>query len=1516
MSDHSVSSEDIIRLLSCLIQDDLITRDATDVDMVIVLTGQIHIHIRILLELGYDLAGRIDDQVHIVACGYHIAQDQDGIVDGIGGTAGVLALDQHVGDLAPDVSVALHGDESIALSLGEETVIGFDLRKLSDHNGESVQLIDRSGGIVGSTDLPCPSDSELICPQLSAGGRIECAAVQPDINDAFGNILLDLVIDAGYYRGSQGDITVLLGDDGQSGDLVIVDHRDIVDIEAGSGLLAVDYDDLVQGHVHTGAVTDDHIGQETVVIDGESILICLHRAIARSGRKDQIAQCLEQLIEISVSSGDRSRCLTDVGIDAQGTAVIVIQPTESDLAVNNGTNISRGLEPVIVQTGIVDISVLVDIHETAGRTAANVEGTVQDHIADDLQRGTGDSILTSVIRQTEGEDLYDPLGSGIGAGLCGTFNDAAAVDIGRARDDGDRLTGEVCILRYIDLADHSIAAVRGIDTDIGPCDGRAGGTFDGSAGRSGIVHLGSLGLDRQGIDTAQEHIVQIDDLLIVHGVDIGEGLCLGARRTGNRVRGGSELLDDVGIDDSDLTVDVSLCIGSGHIRTQRDIGGDLDSHIRLAAVATRKALQVTVRVSDGLGGIGGLDCQRTEESSNSRRLTDSDLGGAGLLHICLRALARKDETAARHIQVRIHVGFRGVAAQDAQIAVAGYQSGVIAHRNELLTVPGQVDPGRAVLTEADILRIDDAVQIHIGIGLQGHIALCLRIGARTNGYGALLVDGHADLGLTAGDSTDGRVVDLGIALDLVLGLDLQVPACKDLTVQIGLRGLVIHIVEELISADADKRDRSILVGLGEHLRIGLGIDIHITDGLDIHTGADAGLSGIASDRGMGLNILAVYAGECVGRHLRLGNHLSTGSKGLDADTVRTDDCTVPDSCGSGHTLDLCVGMDHIQRSQAGSSIIGFGLCGHRGTVSLCQHRNDAGHIDGHIAADMGIVLHLGIGIRPVCSTCDKAHIRAAIAAQFGRSTAVIHPGYHRHITGRGDRPLAFDVCALGHIQIGLCQVDTDTDTADGYFLAVHIRVGEAVASVDQDIDITGDDDTAAPDTAGCGSSGGSHGSVDLTADSFRGEAACGLTGLCNGLRTEIHIDIDAVNIDLCIGAVKVRVIAACCFRIHDHDTQVGTVGLEGTAGVMGLGIADSTGEDTELTAGIVLAAEVSTGNECIVYRGDCRVSGIRIDVGTTDTNISGLQLRLSTLRTVIIEPCDDFGLMGRVHRASGDGCGLLRGNGSVHIADQEVAAADCDSRSLDGREGGRRGIRIDPNALVGAGKLSGSDDITVGDRCLIDHAGIGIGHVYRTGRKGKAGLGLLSNSLRGSRHIAADIDRIRLDDRAITDSRREQAVSIGIHMDRAHIDKTDRSTCSLGMRLGIALRVILDGHGGRFDMSIGCGSLTEDTVTAAHLCRDHIDGTAVNGCGDGTGSRTAQNSLGALVRPVIELAVHGNRGSFDTGIIQLCLLLSVHGGRQHIDHCTCQRNIALSRHFRLRHGGTISEDGDIGSLDG
>ena len=124
MLDSAVGGEHIVRInivtVFIHILDDGIRGNFACIHQIVAVSGQVHIHIGVALELCHHLAGGLDGQVHLTGFGGDLAQRQLGIIDLIGLALRVLAVHEDVLEICPDVARGLHGDKGIPFGLGDE----------------------------------------------------------------------------------------------------------------------------------------------------------------------------------------------------------------------------------------------------------------------------------------------------------------------------------------------------------------------------------------------------------------------------------------------------------------------------------------------------------------------------------------------------------------------------------------------------------------------------------------------------------------------------------------------------------------------------------------------------------------------------------------------------------------------------------------------------------------------------------------------------------------------------------------------------------------------------------------------------------------------------------------------------------------------------------------------------------------------------------------------------------------------------------------------------------------------------------------------------------------------------------------------------------------------------------------------------------------------------------------------------------------------------------------------------
>ena len=176
-------------------------------------------------------------------------------------------------------------------------------------------------------------------------------------------------------------------------------------------------------------------------------------------------------------------------------------------------------------------------------------------------------------------------------------------------------------------------------------------------------------------------------------------------------------------------------------------------------------------------------------------------GFAGLHHSGLGALASVNDATAVHVKVGVHIRQAVVTAEDFQITVAGRESRVLADGNALAAGPLHADACLAIRFQAHTGGVDDSVEIHMGVGLQGDVVSGFRVRALAHGHRAVLAHVHGHTVCTAGDGANAGAVQPGVGFHLVIGLNKKIVARKHLAVQICAGGLFIHRVVEFISAN-------------------------------------------------------------------------------------------------------------------------------------------------------------------------------------------------------------------------------------------------------------------------------------------------------------------------------------------------------------------------------------------------------------------------------------------------------------------------------------------------------------------------------------------------------------------------------------------------------------------------------------------------------------------------------------------------------------------------------------------
>ena len=1474
MLDGAVGREDIVGIgivaVFVHILDEGILGDAAGFG-VIAAAGLEHIQISVVLKLGHHLARGLNSQFHLTGRGVDLAQGQLGILDFVGPALRVLAVHEHMSEVGPDVAHGLQGDIGVPLRLGSKAVVvgPGDLRDI-DMEGSGL-CADASGA----------GDGELVHPELGAVFGVEQTAVHADIHDALCHVLVKNGIAVG---GPEDHIAVLFGDDAQAGQLVRILGPDAVevraagaplqergqdeaDVQIGSGLLAVDQGDLVDIQIPVGAVGDHHIGQEAAVINRDHLVGIggphIAFVVARSKRRHNGLEFGKLLV-------------SHIGFHRQRAAVVVVKTVEGNAAVVYAAHLAVFGEALVIQTGVVQLAVFVDIHEAARRRAAKVERAVEDDPALHPQGGAGNGFFTAVIGQAEGKDLDHPLGGGFGLGLGAALHQVHVVNIGGACRDLHVLARHVCHGGDIDLCHDIVTCVAAVDHHVGLGRCRAGSAGDLCGCHGVVIHLGGLGLNIELVDTAEEHIVQADDLLVVHGVDIRVGFCGGAGGNRGGACVGVELLDNVGNHLGFPCVDIGL-LCPGVVSAQADVGGDLYGHIRRTVVAARKAFHIPVSVCGGLGGVGGLYQQLAEEGGDLSALRHGNGGAAGLLHRGLGAFAGQDDAAAVHVKVGIHVRLAFVAAEDIQIAVAGSQTGVFADADALAALPGQADACVAVLGKSHVGGIDDAVEIHIGVGHQVDVFYGFRLCVFAHGHGACLAHLHIDQVGAAGDKADTGAVHGGVGFHLVDSLHKQLIAREDSAVQVSRGGLAFHLVGEFVSGNVHRTDARCLVGAGIHLCIAFSIDGHIAAGVDDRPCAHTGQGGIAVNGGLGLNDLAVQAAQGGGGDLRPGNQLvdlSGGAgKGLDADAARIDLRIAVNVSLGGHLFDLGMGKDQAQSRQTGRRTACLRLGGDLHGVGLRQNRHSAGSMDGHIALDEGGVAHLDVGKGPLLCAADQADggtavvlvALGAVASQLGGGGGIVHSGADVDKPGGVHGAVAHHIGFLAHVQAGLGLVHADLNTAYRDLFAVHVRIGKAAAAVHLNVQIAGGHIAAALEAAAGRGIGDGRGRVACAADRVQLDAAAGLGGLGRGIGLVPERDADIGSINIGSGAVQICLKAAARSGVHHHDAQFGAVGAELALIVVGKGIALGLGQNIQIAAGFagfVGAAEAGAGNISLVAGCDLGVCRVAAEICAADVDIGGLQHGLRAFagaaggQTGVIEQRGNAGVVICLYAAAGD-VGALRGRDrGIDIADQQLAAGNAGMGCGNGRIGGCGAVGGDLNAVVGAVNRPCRGDIAAADGRSVGCSRYRVSQIHLAADKVYADLGLLPGGLSPGGKLASDLQGGGTDG-AVGDLRPEAAVGSRLKLDRADIHQAQLDIGHFGAGLGIACGVAYNADragGGNSCVadagaadSGGTGFYRVDSQTG----QLHIE-TAGGGAAQGGGS--------ALTKALVQFAAKGHLG--------------------------------------------------------
>ena len=774
VNDGSVRRKDIIGFLSVLILDDGVLRHGANVNQIVAGTRLGDIQIRIVHEFCYDLAGSVNDQIHIAVAREHITQGQSGVSHSNLASVLLGGTDQHMSDLAIDVRVRCHGHIGIPLRLIPEAFM-VDCRQFRDVHLESVIL---------GTDGMRASDNEVVCPDpcTGCGGQgaagdlltlFQSVQIHTDGYDTLRHILVKSYC---TVVACKSHITALMRQDGKLGDFVSIGGCQ-TGIGAGntqqrSGLLAIIHRNRIQDQIHAGAVANDHVGQEAAVVYGN---------IDLGGHIKEFLVIL------------RGGAVRILGFRGKASPVIIVQLVQVDRAVRY----AAGRLDITVQTGIMDDSVFIDVHEAACRAAAQMEPSSQVHAAFYLQVQQCLGDFAAVILEAEGENLHNPFGRRVRLRGGGAGHHVVVEHRGGACQEGYFFSGNIRVF----LNNNLVPGVIVVKPHMG--DGGGGAGRAGNVGlRTGfVIHFRGLHRHIQLVNAAKERVADFDGLAVDHIPDPGNRSGFRAGGNGFGLRMDHELLDNIGHNGGHAAIDVRLLIGSRRIFAQGDIRSGVDIGDCLAAVAALKAYHVTIGIGFGLGRIQGLDGQIAEQSGDPRALHHIDGSRAGLRHVSLGAAARKDKAAAVHIQVGIHVGLGAVAAENAQVPVAGRQSGLLADGDVLGAGPFQVDGCFALLAKRYAGGVDNAVEVHIGVGLQGDIVSGLRVRVGANGHGTFLRDLHLDLVLAVGNAADAGTVQPGVGFHLVFCFNKKIVARKHLAVQICAGGLFIHRVVEFISAN-------------------------------------------------------------------------------------------------------------------------------------------------------------------------------------------------------------------------------------------------------------------------------------------------------------------------------------------------------------------------------------------------------------------------------------------------------------------------------------------------------------------------------------------------------------------------------------------------------------------------------------------------------------------------------------------------------------------------------------------
>ena len=108
-------------------------------------------------------------------------------------------------------------------------------------------------------------------------------------------------------------------------------------------------------------------------------------------------------------------------------------------------------------------------------------------------------------------------------GLGTAFNIILAVYIRCTCNYLHALACHVCHGGDIYLSHNGIIRIAAVDSDIGLGSCLAACACDVGVGRGNVIQLRGPGLNVEMVNTTKEHIVQVYDLLVVHGVDVSVG---------------------------------------------------------------------------------------------------------------------------------------------------------------------------------------------------------------------------------------------------------------------------------------------------------------------------------------------------------------------------------------------------------------------------------------------------------------------------------------------------------------------------------------------------------------------------------------------------------------------------------------------------------------------------------------------------------------------------------------------------------------------------------------------------------------------------------------------------------------------------------------------------------------------------------------------------------------------------------------------------------------------------------